>query len=67
MLSPHIQPFYPIYARAPNKLLRYEDRPFELDRNCNGIVLRGIERIAIFRDSKDKEQEMVAQVIWENI
>jgi hypothetical protein len=54
-----IVPFYPIYARAPNKLLRYEERPFTCKPNK-----RGIERVAIFQDSKKNIQEMTAQVIW---
>lgn len=63
----NIQPFYPIYARSPNKLLRYEDRPFTLPKNLTGVILSGIERVAIFKDAKGNQQEMVAQVIWSNI
>jgi hypothetical protein len=58
-LEEKIIPFYPIYARAPNKLLYYKEVQFE-DRAAN----KGIERVAIFLDSKKKEQEMTAQVIW---
>lgn len=56
------QVYLPVYARAPNKLLRYEERPFQLP---NG--LKGIERFAIFLDKNKNQQEMTAQVIWENI
>lgn len=55
-----IIPYYPIYARAPNKLLRYEERPFD-----DGYGHTGIERLAIFLDSNKKQQEMTAQVIWD--
>jgi hypothetical protein len=58
-----IVPFYPIYARAPNVLLRYEERPFELPNGCSGI-----ERVAIFLvRGKGEEQEMTAQILWRNI
>jgi hypothetical protein len=51
--------YIPIYARAPNKLLRYEERPF----TCKAGK-RGIERVAIFLDKNKKEQEMTAHIIW---
>ena len=57
--KPKILPFYPIYARAPNKLIRYEERPFNDGHGHGGIV-----RVAIFVDNKGKQQEMDAQVIW---
>lgn len=57
----NIVPFYPIYARAPNVLLRYEERPFVLPGGKSGI-----ERMAIFLvRGKGEEQEMTAQVIWD--
>jgi hypothetical protein len=60
-MTDHIVPFYPIYARAPNKLVRYELRPFTLPNGKSGV-----ERIAIFLPGgKGTEQEMTAQVIWD--
>lgn len=57
-----IVPFIPIYARAPNKLVRYEERSFVCHAGHKGIV-----RVAIFNDRSGKQQEMDAQVIWENL
>ena len=57
----NIIPFIPVYARAPNKLLRYEERPFI----CRAGH-KGVERMAIFIDRNGKQQEMTAQVIWES-
>lgn len=54
-----VEPYLPVYARAPNRLLRYEERPFVCNAGYNGI-----ERVAIFTDKNKKEQEMTAQVIW---
>lgn len=54
-----IVPHYPIYCKAPNKLLRYEERPFTCQAGH-----RGIERVAIFTDKNKNIQEMTAQVIW---
>lgn len=53
--------YIPVYARAPNKLLRYEERPFRLPNGMSGI-----ERMAIFVDRNNKQHEMTAQVIWNN-
>ena len=57
-----IEPYIPIYARAPNKLLRYEERPFVCQAGHHGI-----DRVAIFKDRNGKEQEMTAQVIWRDL
>jgi hypothetical protein len=58
----HIIPHIPIYHRKPNKFLRYEERPFTV----YGCIetLHGIERVAIFLDKNNNQQEMSAQVIW---
>jgi hypothetical protein len=57
----HIVPFYPIYARAPNVLVRYEERPFTEPTGKTGI-----ERVAIFLvRGKGEEQEMTAQILWD--
>lgn len=56
-----ITEFRPIYARFPNVLLRYEERPFVLECEKSGI-----ERMAIFLDSKKNQHEMTAQIIWNN-
>ena len=58
-MNKKIVPFYPIYARSPNKLLRYEEKPF-----IDSIGNRGIERTAVFLDAKKNEQRMCAQIIW---
>lgn len=59
-LTTAIVPFYPIYARAPNVLLRYEERTFVLPSGKSGI-----ERMAIFLvRGKGDEQEMTAQIKW---
>jgi site-specific recombinase XerD len=57
-----IEPFIPIYARAPNKLIRYKERPFVCQAGNHGI-----ERVAIFTDRSGKQQEMTAQVIWKDL
>lgn len=56
-----IEPFIPVYARAPNKLVRYELRPFVCRAGHKAMV-----RVAIFTDRNGKQQEMDAQVIWED-
>lgn len=56
-----VVPFYPIYARAPNKLVRYDERPFSIPSTGQ----TGVERVAIFLDKNKKEQEMSAQVMWD--
>lgn len=61
-LNPKIEPHIPIYAKAPNKLLRYEERPFVCQAGYHGI-----ERVAIFVDRSNKQHEMTAQVIWKDL
>ena len=58
-------PYLPIYHRSPNKILRYELRKFEVVTCIK--VLAGVERIAIFLDKNGKQQEMSAQVMWDNL
>lgn len=60
MTKDNIVPHYPTYAKAPNKLLRYELRPFD-----DGYGHTGQVRVAIFLDKNKKEQEMDAQVLWD--
>lgn len=57
-----IEPYIPVYAKAPNKLLRYEERPFVCQAGYHGI-----ERVAIFIDRSNKQHEMTAQVIWRDL
>jgi hypothetical protein len=57
--SNKIIPYIPVYARAPNKLVRYEERPFVCKAGN-----RGIERVAIFTDKNGKQQEMTAHIVW---
>ena len=57
-----VEPYIPIYAKAPNKLLRYEERPFVCQAGHHGI-----ERVAIFVDRSNKQHEMTAQVIWKDL
>lgn len=52
--------FIPIWKRAPNKFLRYEDRRFD----CAGFG--GVKRIALFNDRNDNLREETAQVIWDD-
>jgi hypothetical protein len=54
-------PYHPIYHRAPNKFLRYENRRFD-----DGAGHTATMRIAIFKDKSGAEQEMTAQVIWDD-
>lgn len=61
----NIAPYLPIYHRTPNKFLRYELRKFEVVACIR--VLTGTERIAIFLDKNGKQQEMSAQVMWDNL
>ncbi len=55
-MKPHI----PLYNRPPNKFVRYEQRPFD-----DGAGHLAILRVAIFADKNNKQQEIVAQVIWD--
>lgn len=52
--------FLPIYHRAPNKFIRYEERRFD-----DGAGHTATMRIAIFKDKNGAEQEMTAQVMWD--
>lgn len=55
-----IKPYIPVYCRPPNKLIRYEMRPFD-----DGAGHTGMLRVAIFLDKKKHHREMVAQVRWD--
>lgn len=57
--------YVPVWKRPPNKFIRYEERPFTLPANANGVVKSGIETIAIFRDKNGKDQGMQAFIKWE--
>jgi hypothetical protein len=52
--------FLPIYTRPPNKLLRYELRNFDDKAGNTGKL-----RLAIYNDKHGKQQEAVAQVLWD--
>ena len=54
-----IEPYYPYYCKAPNKLIRYEERPFE---DCVGN--KAIVTIAIFQDKSGKIHEADAHIKW---
>lgn len=58
-MDDHIEPYLPVYCRPPNRLVRYEQRPFA-DRAGNRATLT----IAVFQDKHGKEHEAVAQVRW---
>lgn len=60
IFEPHVEPFFPIWKRPPNKLLRYEDRRF----TCGAY--EGVKRVAIFQDRNGNEREEIAQVIWDD-
>ena len=55
-----IVPYLPIWAREPNKFIRYDLVPFDFG---NGYV--GKYRIAVFSDKSGKIREEVAHVLWE--
>lgn len=57
-----MKPYYPIYARSPNKLLRYYLKQ-HLDTNGD---LQYTERVAVYLDKgkEGNEKEMTAQIIW---
>ena len=55
-----MKPYLPVYSRPPNVLIRYQDERF-VDKAGNG----GINRLAIYKDSKGKQQSMTAQIIWD--
>lgn len=54
--------YTPVWKRPPNKFVRYEEREFVLKPNAYGIVLSGIETIAIFNTDK----EITAYIKWNN-
>lgn len=56
--------YIPVWNRAPNKLIRYEDIPFVLPENAQGEVLEGIETFVIFKDKNGKGQRITAYVKW---
>lgn len=58
----NIKPHLPIYCTPPNKLLRYEVRPFVTDNGIHAHV-----RVAIFEDKNKKIHEMDAQVLWNSL
>jgi len=53
-----------VWNRPPNKLVRYEERPFTLPANAYGTIKSGIERFAIYKDKNGEKQEMQASVKW---
>ncbi len=56
--------YIPVWNRTPNKLVRYEERPFTLPANAYGKIKSGIETFAIFKDKNKKDQEMQAFIKW---
>lgn len=54
-----IEPYYPYYTKSPNKLIKYEERPFE---DCVGN--KAMVTIAIFQDKSGKIQEADAHIKW---
>lgn len=56
--------YIPVWNRPPNKLVRYEERPFTLPANVCGTIKSGIETFAIFKDKNKKDQEMQAFIEW---
>lgn len=56
-----ITPYYPVFSRLPNKLIRYEERPFDDGYGHYATVV-----VAIFTDKNKSIQEMDAQVKWRN-
>lgn len=54
-----MKPYTPIYHKPPNKFIRYEMRDF-----ADGYGHSGKVRVAIFKDSKGRTQEMDAQIYW---
>lgn len=56
--------YIPVWNRPPNKLVRYEERPFTLPANAYGKIKSGIEKFAIFKDKNGKDQEMQAFIRW---
>lgn len=56
-----IEPYYPYYCKAPNKLIMYEDRQFE---DCIGN--KAIITVAIYLDKGGKLHEADAHIKWLN-
>lgn len=56
---PKIKPFYPKWSQGKNKLIRFEDRPFD-----DGVGHTATITWAIYSDKNDETQEMVAYVKW---
>lgn len=59
-MEDEVKPYLPIYTRPPNKFVRYEERQFD-----DGVGHTATLRYAIFIDKNGKQQEMIAQVIWD--
>jgi hypothetical protein len=57
-----IKPFLPHYHRPPNKFVRYYEKRFD-----DGAGHTATLRIAVFLNKKGKEEECVAQVMWDEI
>ena len=53
--------YIPYYCKAPNKLIRYEQRPFE---DCVGN--KAMVTVAIYQDKNGKVLEADAHIKWEN-
>lgn len=51
--------YLPIWSRPPNKLVRYEDRPFD-----DGHGHRGVKVVAVYLDKSGNECEELARVKW---
>lgn len=54
-----IEPYIPYYCKSPNKLIKYEQRPFE---DCVGN--KAIVTVAIFQDKGGKIHEADAHIKW---
>lgn len=54
-----IEPYIPYYCKSPNKLIKYEQRPFE---DCVGN--KAIVTVAIFQDKSGKIHEADAHIKW---
>lgn len=53
--------YLPYYCKAPNKLIRYEQRPFE---DCAGN--KAMVTVAIYTDKNGRQLEADAHIKWEN-
>lgn len=51
--------YTPIYKRAPNKFIEYNERAF-----TDGAGNSGVEKVAIFHDKNGKKKEMTVFVKW---